>query len=37
LFRLSCAEGFGKQDWTAVVRGLERRLGAEFRAPKNQS
>jgi len=32
LFRLSCAEGFGKQDWTAVVRGLERRLGAECRA-----
>ena len=33
LFRLSCAEGFGKQDWTAVVRGLERKLGAEVRAP----
>jgi 2-hydroxy-3-oxopropionate reductase len=33
LFRLSCAEGFGSQDWTAVVRALERRLRAEFRAP----
>ena len=33
LFRLGCAEGFGKQDWTAIVRGLERGLGAEFRAP----
>ena len=31
LFRLSCAEGFGGQDWTAVVRGLERRLSVEFR------
>lgn len=32
LFQLSCAAGFGQQDWTAVVRGLERNLGAEFRA-----
>ena len=32
LFRLGCEDGFGRQDWTAVVRSLERKLGAEFRA-----
>jgi 3-hydroxyisobutyrate dehydrogenase-like beta-hydroxyacid dehydrogenase len=37
LFRLSCAEGFGKQDWTAIVCGLERSLGVEFRAPAEQT
>jgi 2-hydroxy-3-oxopropionate reductase len=37
LFRQGCADGFGRQDWTAIVRGLERRLGAEFRAPDNQT
>jgi len=37
LFRLSCAEGFGTQDWTAIVRGLERKLGVEFRAPNKQT
>lgn len=37
LFRLSCADGFGHQDWTAIVRALEERLGLEFRAPEDQS
>ena len=37
LFRLSCAEGFGKQDWTAIVRGLERKLGVEFGAPTERT
>jgi len=37
LFRLSCADGFGRQDWTAIVRGLEKRLGLEFRAPEDPS
>jgi 3-hydroxyisobutyrate dehydrogenase-like beta-hydroxyacid dehydrogenase len=37
LFRLSCAEGFGKQDWTAIVRSLERGLGVEFRAPSERT
>ena len=37
LFRLSCADGFGRQDWTAVVRGLEKRLGLELRAPEDRS
>ena len=37
LFRLGCADGFGKQDWTAIVRGLERRLGVELRAPDDQT
>ena len=37
LFRLAYADGFGRQDWTAVVRGLERRLGVEFRVREKLS
>jgi 3-hydroxyisobutyrate dehydrogenase-like beta-hydroxyacid dehydrogenase len=37
LFRLGCAEGFGRQDWTSIVRGLERRLGVEFCTPNKQT